>query len=254
MGEFVGIKCVILTPGNTEIEEFEARVHTLVNCCGPSQESGKCFITDSRWLQCFQYPSGKFETSTVSLAGVPVIETSPRDHTGKPHLLVINPHPQHAIHDPLLISSEGVYVILCDNGEEKEKMVYLRRVLDRIKMSTPSSEEHKSLVFIKGIKEESFDEISKGYTGRDRVYIVDINRCDSKTFVSELYQQYSHYVKKGDHGAICKCFQDLATDRLVCSYHSFQDFSLSTSPTLSVRFTICYSASDRCSKVSIFSI
>ena len=226
MGEFVGIKCVILTSGNTKIEE--ATVHSLVNYCGHSQESGKCFITDSRWLQCFQYPSEEFETSTASLAGLPVIETSPQ--AGKPHLLVINPYPQHAIHDPLLISSDGVYVILCENGEEEEKMVYLRRVLDRITISTPSSEEHKSLVFVEGLKKESFDEISKDY-GRGRVSIVDINRCDS--FVSELYQQYSDYVKTEDHGAICKCFRtfsDLATDRLVYSCHGilrffFVDFS-----------------------------
>ena len=205
----MGIKCVILTSGNTKIEK--ARAHSLVNYCGYSQDSGKkCFITDSRWLQCFQYPSEEFEESTASLAGLPVIETSP----GKPHLLMINPHPQHAIHDPLLISSEGVYVIFCDKGEEEEKMVYLRRVLDRIKISTPSSEEHKSLVFVEGLKKETFDEISKGYG--PRVSIFDINRGDS--FVSELYQQYGDYVKTEDHGAICECFRsisDLATDRLV---------------------------------------
>ena len=93
-------------------------------------------------------------------------------------------------------------------------MVYLRRVLDRIKISTPSSEEHKSLVFVEGLKKESFDKISKGYG--PRVSIFDINRGDS--FVSELYQQYGDYAKTEDHGAICECFRsisNLATDRLV---------------------------------------
>ena len=45
MGEFVGIKCVILTSGNTKIEKGTA--HSLVNYRGPSQGSGKCFHSEN---------------------------------------------------------------------------------------------------------------------------------------------------------------------------------------------------------------